>query len=179
LQKVSGFHRFISVGVKRQQKRGVEHKGLGFTGLSSPALLLRHQVFSPGCIFTPVNPVWDSHIFLFFRCQKTPSPIPYILRGVQRTLSQVVGDSERKDFRLYPRKSRGRQGGTPRTWCSTVHPSRSLCSTAACSALQAKGSALGAVSSVQSAVRGEGDVRKECHSRAMEGTRSLHRPRES
>jgi hypothetical protein len=33
--------------------------------------------------------------------------------------SQVVGDRKPKEFRLNPRKTRGRQARSPRTWCST------------------------------------------------------------
>jgi hypothetical protein len=27
--------------------------------------------------FAALNPVWDPQFFLFFRCQKTPSPLPF------------------------------------------------------------------------------------------------------
>jgi hypothetical protein len=58
---------------------GVEHKGVGCTGLSFSAQASLHQMFSPGCILAWVNPVWDALIFL---CQTTPSP--KALKGEKR-----------------------------------------------------------------------------------------------
>jgi len=37
----------------------------------------------------------------------------------RRTSIQVGRDSERKEFWLHPRRPRGRQAGSPRTYCST------------------------------------------------------------
>ena len=56
---------------KTSKKRGVEHKGVGFTGSSFSAQASLHQMFIPGCILAWVNPVWDALIFL---CQTTPTP---------------------------------------------------------------------------------------------------------
>src|SRR5437667_4657455 len=40
-------------------------------------------------------------------------------RPVFVSWSQVVGDNKPKEFRLYPRRPRGRQTSSPRPWCST------------------------------------------------------------
>src|SRR5437667_5755734 len=40
-------------------------------------------------------------------------------RPVSVSWSQVVGDNKPKEFRLYPRRPRGRQTSSPRPWCST------------------------------------------------------------
>ena len=60
---------------------GGEHKGLGFTGLSFPTLVLLHQTLSSGCIFAYANPVWDACIFGCWMSENT-SPKALKVSGV-------------------------------------------------------------------------------------------------
>jgi len=61
-------------GGTRQRNAGVEHKGVGFTGLSFPVQVPLHQTLGSGCILEHANPVWDARIFFILDVRKHPLP---------------------------------------------------------------------------------------------------------
>jgi hypothetical protein len=75
-----------------------EHKGMGFTGLFSRALLLLHQILRPGCIFAPLNPVWDARFFGFSGVRK--HPLPFLSNSIEGVPPGSAGFPTRRSGRI-------------------------------------------------------------------------------
>jgi hypothetical protein len=65
---------------------------MGFSGPSLPALVPPHHLVSPGCIFAPVNPVWDARIY-YERSPFRPTGRQFSARLVNHLIIIPIGNS--------------------------------------------------------------------------------------